>query len=1055
MAKQLSAISEDQLDRLDIRKIFSCTIDSVERSTDIIAYNVSYDRDYGTARLVIDLNNDAGVYSADGAREVKLGDEVILREKFQGGSYFSVFTGYVRQRGINKSSGVNAITLTCMDYIVKLMETTINQTFEASKNEVTNEGLTPTYLGSPNQMLAQTFAFANNNLADKPLITITVVDKNTLKQDPRFDGFEINYEDGTCTLGMAINALDNYYIRSTYSYYPTGLYIEDIIEDIIEAKDGYGNYLFGETTLAGLQTHYTETLSNVEGSATDTMYPNVYEEKDVEIRTFATIPISAGMTTLPVNSTAGFPTHGSATVCGDTFTWTSKTATTLDGIPATGANRLEAHSGVPVVSWIIYTTDYAAGKLWYTTWNNVTTSLDSGDFTIGGGGTFATWDARYGRLILSSAIATSSVVTCDTDYSYKTIQSTGIEINKIKFNQQKTANRFEAIKELKKYLPPNYLMRTQGTDKIWATYINQKITADFTLKAMQNLDYGEDQDIYTRTFFYGKNQNPVNLIFDNNVSLVYTSYTDTATDSELTYVGDTWDGGKRIYSMSAMNCPRIKVNNFMWKVYIDGIPVDSYPYKVSNNQCTVVKVDTDGVAEYKVYFGRNHIYGIINDTTPIKLYDDVGNLLYTINSYTYGGQINVSEGYWKPPSTANNIVIERISAADFWISYGGYGGISINSTGCGDQFLINKGMLPEPEKQKVTATFEYYTAESGHIHGGDYGTEIMPDCFDGNYNTQTQSIFSTKPIAGAVWAIIDLGQVRTIHGMDILAGFFIPWDNPDRKIDYTNHYTIQYSTDGVTYYDIAPGTNNFSMSAGDNISWGEDIFGEEFLARYFKIIMEDLSEISYHNLSIYGYRIDKRWALSFVQISIYRDIRVAGSCKLIATTQLSSATTAGDATVNVLDTSGFTTTGSGRIDDGEGNLDHFAYTGITATTFTGCSGVGTNAIDLYVYQQAEAVNWLYDKDFLLPKLGDIVYVDTTVYEHLDTWPKVYLRAKDFLKEFYKNHSKVNINVLYAPHIRMGHTVAVTDVTNNISKNYFVESVSYSDSGVGLTLAYYP
>lgn len=61
-----------------------------------------------------------------------------------------------------------------------------------------------------------------------------------------------------------------------------------------------------------------------------------------------TATISAGATSMTVGSTAGFPTKGRGVIIDagveDEFTWTGKTATTLTGIPATGADALGAHT---------------------------------------------------------------------------------------------------------------------------------------------------------------------------------------------------------------------------------------------------------------------------------------------------------------------------------------------------------------------------------------------------------------------------------------------------------------------------------------------------------------------------------------------------------------------------------------------------------------------------------------------------------------------------------------------------------------------------------------
>ena len=156
-------------------------------------------------------------------------------------------------------------------------------------------------------------------------------------------------------------------------------------------------------------------------------------------------------------------------------------------------------------------------------------------------------DLRYGRIMLDvSADAYTdygSVYVGDYtqagDYLFCTIQATGIEIPYIKFSWQKTKTRFDAITEIKELLAPNYVMRTKGDEKVWGEYLSQKYIEDYTLPAAQakNLSYAEDQDIYTRVRFFGKNNNPHNYMFDPDTIFVDVgrTYRGIVYNHELTY----------------------------------------------------------------------------------------------------------------------------------------------------------------------------------------------------------------------------------------------------------------------------------------------------------------------------------------------------------------------------------------------------------------------------------------------------------------------------------------------------------------------------------------
>lgn len=1046
MAKALTAIADNQLTYVDIAKAISFTIDGVERNTDVITHSVSYNSDYGVATLLIELKNNEGEYSTGGSKEVKFGDEVIFTQMFGGATdRFSNFRGYVRQRSIAKRGGINSITLNCMDYIIKLQETDLDQLFEATKLQVTDEVLAPVYLESPNEMYASIFDFANANIATYPPPSLRIRDKLDLLEDPQFNGFEINYESGQAVLGALLNARDNFDVLSTYSFYPVGLWAEDMLEDIIVAKDGYGQRLFGATSEANLiATNLTETFSNLEGGSTDTMYPNWAEETSVEVRTTLTVAVVANATSITVTSTSGFPTTGSGTINNDTFTWTGKTGTTLTGIPASGSNALKAH---PINSSVIYSADYGVGSLWYLTYNNVSTDLVASDFTIPGGASFVHFDKRFGRLILDQQIDPTSTLTCDTDYSFKTLQASGIEINKLNISEREVTNRFDAINEVRKFLAPNYLIRTKGDNKIWATYINQRITADYTLKAITDLDIGEDQDVYTRTLFFGKNRNPHNIMFDDGVAFVSTGeeYEATATNTELTYSGD--DGDYRIYK-TGLSAGKINLVRSIPIIYIDGYPIDNNIHEILNSAVTVEKkqfsqtetsqngreteVNTRIWYNYRVYFSHT---GLV-PSEVVKIYNAAGALLYTLGPNSV--DMNYEEGSWRVPGESQNSTVEQCSSADYWIMYS-TGDVNIDYDKV--EFRISRSLVPEPGQQKVTATFDYFTVLNAVIDAGN--------CFDGRYDTQTQSVFYAKPPSGYIYAIIDLGQLQDVQAIDIIAGFYRPYDDPNRKIDMTNYYTLEWSLDGVNFFNIAPETNNFSLSGGDTISWDTDVLGESFQARYFKLIIEDLEKIEYNP--------DNRpsggvWVVALTEIMAFGDIVLKGEGKLIPTTELTANITTATNSVPVLDTSQFPS-GASTIYVNDYSM---WYSSKTATSFEGCTGSSNHSSGMRVHNTLEDDTSFYDDSYLLEQVGDVVYKDTKVNDYLDTQEKVDSRAKDFLAEFYKNHTKSNVNIAYAPYIQVGHTVELTDALNRITKrNYFVDSIIYSDQGTQLTLAYYP
>lgn len=110
-----------------------------------------------------------------------------------------------------------------------------------------------------------------------------------------------------------------------------------------------------------------------------------------------------------------------------------------------------------------------------------------------------------------------------------------------------------------------------------------------------------------------------------------------------------------------------------------------------------------------------------------------------------------------------------------------------------------------------------------------------------------------------------------------------------------------------------------------------------------------------------------------------------------------------------------------------------------------------------VSQTQETDTTLYDDDYLLPQLGDVVYKDIRISDEvLYTQDQLDDLAKDYLEEFYKNHSKINVNILYAPYLKVGQTVSVTDAYNDVTDvNYFIESINDNKGFYSIVLARYP
>lgn len=548
MSKALTQTIQNQINSQNLRIHFILKVGGVNYASSLVSWQISFSKEYGSATASFILSNNNNVFGENGTSPINIGDTVEFIEKFGGDvTEFKKFYGVVNQRSITKSGNDRTITLECYDYISTLQYLDINLDVEGEKGYVEYETLVPQFLPSPNESMAQIFNFANDSIADDPRPILAIRTKDATLEDPAYDGFEVLYDVGQVKMGFPINASANYdIIAKKYYYYVHGLYIEDILEDILLEPDGYGNYLFGETTAQGIiDNHLTETYNNVEGTNTDVLTPNL-TSSTITIETTTAYNNVTGDNTLLIADPTGFPEFvqeadeylNQVSVNGDVFTYTDiESGNRLVGIPVSGEYSLRSHNSG---SYVEYESIYPAGQVWYLKYSNIITDLTSADFTIPSPAVLQYFDKRNGRIILNQPIATSSVVTCNSNYSFKTLQATGVELNKISFRDREIENRFEAIKKLRDYLAPNYIIRTQGDNKIWSSYLYQKTVEDYTLELVSNLNYLEDQDLYTRVKFFGKNNNPTNLMFKDGVAFMTSGnpYKGTAVAAELTSIRD-------------------------------------------------------------------------------------------------------------------------------------------------------------------------------------------------------------------------------------------------------------------------------------------------------------------------------------------------------------------------------------------------------------------------------------------------------------------------------------------------------------------------------------
>ena len=1050
---KISTEGQAMVDSGEIRTYFHFTIDDVDRTEHLLPnYTYSFNRAFGSASFQGELANQSGQYSEYGTNSVKIDHKIILYEGFvlpTGVERWKKITGLVRQINPKLTGGRNTLSITAFDVIIKLRDFDINKSYEADKFYVENEVLKPNYLPAPLEDLAQVYDFKNKNIAQRPPVSIVIRDKTGHRTDePQPSGWEVNYIGGQIKLGTILNVRDNYEIVATYSYYMEGNFAEDIIEDIILQLDGYGNNYF--TAPANLRSTFQEE----DGEVYDYLKPNYFTE-NIKIRTRLTTAVSEGDTSAEVTNTDGFLASGTANVNGWAFTYTSKDATHLYGIPASGLGSLRDH----ITNSLIHQTNtYEPGRVWYMEYDNIKTQLTKESFTVPSDVTIEYVDLRYGRIILDQAADPytdySSVYVGDYaqpgDYEFCTIQATGIEIPYIKFSWQKTKTRFDAIAEIKKLLAPNYVMRTKGGEKIWGEYLKQKYVYDYILPAAQasQLSYAEDQDIYTRVRFFGKNNNPHNYMFDPETLFVDVgrTYRGVVSNHELTY--DRTEGAWHIYKIGLSQSGFMRVDTFTPVIYINNVAIDNDKHQIVSTQVDArehfyheTRVYHEGTKDQRTEVYNEWTYTVIfshsgiDPTEIIYIYDSVGSILYELGPND--PNVDYTHGLWNVPGTSQNETVLLSSTATYTIMYSS-DKVSIDYDN--NEFLIYRDLLSQEFREDdVRADFEYQEVTIALDSPGAL--------IDGRPTTQVQVVFYGKPVSGYVIATLDLGETKTIDAVDLTAGFFKPDDL--RRVNFTNFYSVEWSLNGTTFFPLCREATNFALGAGESKSWEREELGDDFEARYLRLVLEDAQRVDYK---------DGVWCVALAELAVYRDVVVIGEALLIPTTILTQATLADDVTINVDEkVNAFAVPSAGSTELAYLGENAFYYTGVDTdnNTLTGCLGVVVAVIGTRVSQQLEDDTHIYDDDGLLPRIGDKLYKDEEVKESLTDQDKVNTRAKNWIEEFYKNHSRASSSPIYCPHFDMGQTILVQDDENSISRRYFLENITRQGGGSQTVLAMYP
>jgi hypothetical protein len=1130
MGKILTTYVENQIANKQISVKHTLKIAGVDYTSYLKSAQTSYSRDFGSASAQFLLRNPDDIFGIGGESEFHIGDLVEYFQQYDGDSMiFRKFYGLIEGKPRVIDYSTRDITIVCLDYISILKNTDITLELEGNKVKIENEILEPVFFtNTGDEMFAQVFNFSTNSIAQDPPVILTIRDKSAKTDDAEFNGMDILYDVGQVKIGAPLNARDNYdLVAKSYYSYTQGVYIEEVIENIIKKATGYNTYLFNETSEENIvNNHLTSSYLEEEGldefgdvvnyldyndiaqtitishyltaayNSTQLVTSTLTQDFDFSsdsvlylddnssfidpggatttinvagfIMTYtgkgsgntltgvsgsyyivsgATVTYDTGtpITTLTLESTDGFPASGEATIAGDVFTWTSKDATHLYGIPTSGENSLSAK---PLGAYVDYVDTYAVGQVWYLLYDRITSTLTNSDFDLPSGASIYYIDHYFGRIILNSAISTSSIVKCISDYNFNTIQSTGVEINKIRFTERNTANRYDALGQCRQYLAPKYVIYTDGSDKIWGKYLYQKRVADYNVNLARVLQYFDDSDLYTRVLMFGKNKQPTNILFNEGVEFLTTgqSYKAFASNDDLVYV-ETKDGWHS-FETAISRAGYITAEDFVPEIYINNIKVDNVahlvvaqPVRVEKTSKTVTTTKTSKWGRtstsqktyyyYKVTFAHQSIYA----SQPIYIYSDTGELAYTISPNS--SQVDYARGIWNVPGDKLNSVVEKISTATYSIFYSD-NQIKIDYDNV--VFYIKQTLIPDPARVLVNADYEYVHTMTP-ING-------ITRVFDGRHDTQVQTEFFSNPPTGYNYAILDLGQTYTIQAIDMIAGFYRPDDV--RKFDIDMRMTLQYSLNNSDYYDITDATTNFELQGGAAKQFEESDLGDGFQARYLKLLLDNVGKIEYGKYGV--------WVVAFTEIAAYSDTVLRSEAKLIPITYNSNPVNSGSSTMTVVSTVGFDEPASGEsvtayIDD-----NAFTYTGKTSNSFTGVTiGSGESystgnrvtrsiKLDADVYDYGSLLYYQGDRLYKFDRTDNGVFYSQTELDNL---------CRAWLEEFAKNHNKSSVAVVFSPYLKVGQTVALTNPVTLVTENFFIEAINTADNYNELILAAYP
>lgn len=701
---------------------------------------------------------------------------------------------------------------------------------------------------------------------------------------------------------------------------------------------------------------------------------------------------------------------------------------------------------------------YGVGRVWYFSYSNITSTITQSHLGLSYAPII---DARNGAVYLHASESTPSSLHCTLNYSFKTIQATGITVPYAWFTPRSTENRMSAIRTLLKYVAPNYSLYTRGNLKIYGQFLRQNAVKDTEIYNPTQIQYYSADEVYTRVLAFAVNRNPtlatasiehfnqLNSI-EQRVDVALINYGKTADyyifcDSERYPI---------VAGSTSQYTPKIKKNGILLGTdFTQTVLGVTQFWDMGNNQYKIFCEDLNPIA----LSGMSSDYEFLDSSLAV-----LPNLsIARTGTLLSNGYYIYAKGARGEVSRCRYIRVKHAAGShgnlvDYWIDYDN------------GLFYISSAIV-DPEIDEITAS--YWFASGTQDSWLDSYSGSSRSLSDGLLNTGAQcSVRNINPIGATAFCAV-LEAPVTLDAIDVGAGYYTVGSEAQdnrRTFPISFNITLQYSADAIfvgflkenisafaTSFSIFGQKNISRLQAGDTLVFpgGEEVVvgAVSILDRVVTLtgctrgansttaVAHDISPF----IQIFGedfiFNTNTDWIL---QKTTWSDI-----CSELTGMSMTS----GDYVQTSQDAFGEgLTVGAFRVvindcspleyydDDGESKIQTYA---VSLHSLKGYSDSVLRA-EAKLTTGTPSASLVADTTDLLASQGDRVKKLEFGPEIPMTADELQAMATNWLRASRCGINKVNVQELFNPALEMGATVELTDEINRVNEElYFCESVT--------------